>query len=501
MNCALRPYQEFAIDELRTSLRNGNKRVMLYSSTGSGKTEIAMSMIKSSIAKGKKVLFIINRIELIHQTSRRFFRSAIPHGIIQGDNTRMTSSNVLVCSIQTLAKRGYPEADFIVIDEGHFCAGSKAYLALIEHYKETPIISLSATPFSKGLGKEYAWGKLFEDLIIATTIKNLIDDGYLVDVDIYAPSKPDLTGVRTTAGDYNEKDLGEACDKPVLIGSIVDHWMKIAKGKPTVCFAVNIAHSKHIVAQFKAAGVSAEHIDCYSTEDERKDIMARVLNGSTKVISNVGILSTGWDFPACECMILARPTKSLILWIQMAGRILRPFAGKEKALLLDHSGTTERLGFPTDDLPLELDDGKPKKASGSDKKKEAPLPKPCLQCSYVKTVHKCPICGFSPEKQNTIEVADGVLTKLTRKQKGKAAKAEGFDKQEVYSELLAIKESRGYSDGWVSHQYRDIFDVWPSGLQKTCKEPSDRILNLVRSKLIRYSKGKKKAEVASVEPN
>jgi superfamily II DNA or RNA helicase len=496
MTFDLRPYQTGAIESLRASYRSGNKRVMLYSSTGSGKTEIAMAMIKAAIVKGKRVLFIINRVELINQTSRRFFRSKIAHGIIQGKNTRMTDSNVMVCSIQTLAKRGYPEADFIVIDEAHFCAGSKAYIALIEHYKDVPISALSATPFSKGLGKAYPWGKLFEDLVVATTIRELIDAGYLVDVDIYAPSKPDLSKVRTTAGDYNEKDLGEACDKPVLIGSIVDHWLKIAQGKPTVCFAVNIAHSKHIVEQFKAIGVAAEHIDCYSTEDERKEILERVLSGQTNIISNVGILSTGWDFPACEVMILARPTKSLILWIQMAGRILRPFDGKVKALLLDHSGTTERLGFPTDDLPLMLDDGKPKQSTGSDPKKEK-LPEPCVKCSFMKTVHKCPVCGFAPEKQNTVETEDGELTILTKKGQAKAAKLAGLDKQTIYSELLSIKNARGYSDGWVSHQYRDVFGVWPSGMQSICKEPGPQILNIIKAKMIRYSKGKAKAQAAA----
>jgi superfamily II DNA or RNA helicase len=491
----LRPYQEFAIQKLRESLMTGNKRVMLYSSTGSGKTEIAMAMIKAALTKKKRTIFVVNRVELINQTSRRFYKSNIQHGIIQGANTRMSDSDALVCSIQTMAKRGYPDADFIVIDEGHYCAGSKSYVAMIEHYKDKPIIALSATPFSKGLAKKYEWGVLFQDLVIATTVEELIEQGYLVDLDIYAPDKPDLSKVRTTAGDWNEKDLGVECDKPILIGNIVKHWKELGENKPTVCFAVNIAHSKHIVEDFLKNGVTAEHVDCYTSEDDRKAILDRVLSGQTKVISNVGILTTGWDFPACEVMILARPTKSLILWIQMAGRILRPFEGKAKGKLLDHSGTAELLGFPTDDLPLFLDDGKPKQTTGSDKKIEKPLPKPCPKCSYLKKkAGACPICKFAPVKQSGIEVGEGKLKILTKKEKAKEAKLAGLDKQHVYSELLYMAREKNYKSGWAANQYRTIWGVWPRGLEEKTRIPSLQVQNMVRTAMIRFHKGNKNAE-------
>lgn len=498
MKMELREYQNSAIEQLRSSIRSGNKRVMLYSPTGSGKTEISMAMIKSALEKGKRALFVVNRLELINQTSRRFTRAGIPHGIVQGDNTRMIDSQVLICSIQTLANRGFPDADFIVIDEAHFCAASKTYLAMIEHYKDKPIVALSATPFSKGLGKTHEWGTLFEDLVVATTIRNLIDQGFLVDADIYAPDKPDLTGVRTMAGDYNEKDLGEACDKPILIGSIVNTWKKYGNNKPTVCFAVNISHSKHIVEQFKRAGIEAEHIDCYADEDERKNVLNRVLSGQTKIICNVGILTTGWDFPACEVMIMARPTKSLILWIQMCGRCLRPFEGKTVAKILDHSGTAEKLGFPTDDFDLVLDDGKPKTSTASkkeEKEREEKLPKPCPSCFYLKKkAGKCPICGFEPVKPCTIENGKGELKKLTKKDQAKAAKLAGLDKQNVYSELLYMRDERGYKQGWEAQNFRKIFGVWPRGLIECKRIPSIEVKNLVQSAMIRFSKGSKNAK-------
>lgn len=478
---------------------DGNHRYLMSDFTvthNSGKTEMAMDIIKSAHNKKKRILFIVNRLELINQTSRRFTKSGLPHGIIQGQNTRMTDSNILVCSIQTLAKRGYPEAALIVVDEGHTCAGSKAYLDLITHYKDIPVVALSATPFSKGLGKQYQWGRLFEDMVIAATIKELIAHKHLVDLEIYAPDQPDLSQVKITAGDYNEKDLGDACDKPVLIGNIVEHWIKLGGNKATVCFAVNISHSKHIVKEFQAKGISAEHIDCYCSEDERKEIFSRVTSGKTKIICNVGILTTGVDFPAWKVMILARPTKSMIFWIQAVGRILRPFEEESMARLLDHSGTAERLGFPTDDFGLELDDGKPKNSSGSDKKAEKKLPKRCPSCHYLKPAGTriCPVCKFKPEFSEDVETGEGTLKKITRKGE-KIPRLADKGKQQVYSELLAIKEMNEYSSGWVAHNYRKIFNVWPKSMQEVRAEPSAEMIAFIRSQLIKFGKTKESKHV------
>lgn len=480
----LRPYQAEALQKLRIALAGGKRRVMLYSPTGSGKTEIAMAMIAGARAKGKRVAFVANRVELVGQASRRFFKSGIDHGVIQGENSRCLDSPVLVCSIQTISRRGLPDVDLIVIDEAHGCAGSREYRELIRKHNALPIIGLSATPFAKGLGRHHdGIGELFEDMVQAATIRDLIERGHLVDCDIYAPSEPDLSGVKIVAGDYNEQQLGVAVDRPALIGDIVSHWNRLGRDKQTVCFATNIAHSKHIIDQFRASGIAAEHLDCYTSDEEREGILGRVSSGETKIVSNVGVLAEGWDCPAVSVMILARPTRSLIRYIQMVGRVLRPFPGKERALILDHSGTVSRLGFPTDDLPLELDDGKQKESAGP-KKREEPLPKPCPSCSYMKPpkVHKCPSCGFAPVKQSDIVPEEGTLVK-------KAPKRALGDKQEVYSMLIGIRMKHGYARGWCAHKYREIFGVWPRGLSERPREPSPEVLSWVRSRQIRYAKG------------
>lgn len=497
----LRDYQLRAIQSARQAFIAKHLRQILYSPTGSGKTVMGESFIRSALNRGKKIAFICNRITLVKQTSERFSASGIPHGIIQGDNSRNWDQPVLICSIQTLAKRGLPDdIDLIIIDEAHACAGSRAYRDLIFKYSAVPVIGLTATPFSRGLGKSYPElgdKPLFQTIVVASTIRELIDAGYLVDCEIYAPSEPDLSGVplqRNRFGelDYAEKELAEAVDKPSLIGDIVSHWLRMANGKPTVCFATNIAHSKHIVEQFVAAGVKAEHIDSYHDDEERAAIMARVMSGETKVISNVGILTEGWDCPAMEVMILARPTKSLIRWIQMVGRVLRPYGTKTHGIVLDHSGSTHQLGYPTDDLPLELCDGTAKTSTGErGEEKEDPKPKKCPSCSFMKPakVHTCPKCGFTPAKPNTIETEEGELKLVDRSKKGELARE---NKQAIYSQLLAIKTERGYSDGWCANQYRTIFAVWPRGMQDVCAEPTAEVRNYVKSQMIRFAKGKAK---------
>lgn len=488
----LRPYQAAAIQALRLSLAGGVLRQMLYSPTGSGKTEIGMSIIKGAIAKGKRVVFLCNRINLVGQASKRFYRAGIDHGVIQGDNTRNIDQPVIVASIQTVARRGMPDCDLIVIDEAHGVAGSKDFRSVIMNRSAVPVIGLSATPFSKGLGKHYTelQGPLFEALTVATSIQELIDDGFLVDCEIYAPSEPDMTGIKQSKNafgemDWSDADIGRATDKPQLIGDIVAHWMKLSNGLPTVCFASNIDHSKHIVESFRAVGVAAEHIDCYTDEAERAAILQRVETGETTIISNVGILTEGWDFPACRTMILARPTKSLIRYIQMIGRVLRPHETKVKALVLDHSGTVQRLGFPTDDFPLELDDGKPKAAEKQ--KPEAALPKKCPECHHMKPpkVAVCPKCGFQASRPfGGVESVDGELALLT---KG-AKKATPAEKQKMYSELLAVARSKGYNDGWIAHKYKAKFGVWPKGMQQYAIEPSPETRSWLVSQAIRFAK-------------
>ena len=497
----LRGYQGGAIGKLRSALARGRRRLMLYSPTGSGKTEMALAMILAAVAKGRRVVFIVNRKELVRQASRRLTRAGIAHGIMQAENTRSLDAKVLVCSIDTVHRRGLPEdVGLIVIDEAHAVAGSVKYRVLLFKYNRVPVVGLSATPFSPGLGKDYTelHGPLFEELVEATTIRELIDLGFLVDCDVYAPADPDLSGVKTQRGiggdlDYNETQLAEAVDKPALVGDIVQHLQRIAPGKQTVVFATSIAHSQHIVAEFIRHGVRAAHIDYHHDDEERAEILDGFNQGRFTVLSNSALLAEGWDCPSCEVMVLARPTKSLIRYVQMVGRVLRPHPGKARAIVVDHSGTVLRLGFATDDLPLELDDGNASKAGSRKQERKASEPKACPSCKYVRPagVHVCPSCGFAPTRQSDVQVAAGELVKLDRKGKKPATHDV---KQHVYSQLLHVASARGYRPGWAANKYRARFGVWPRGLRDVPAAPTGELLGWLKSQQIRFAKGNQKAQ-------
>lgn len=498
MTFELRPYQIEAEQQARLALARGLRRVCLYLPTGGGKTLTAANIVAKAVARGRRVVFLANRKQLVQQTSAVLHRYGIAHGILQAENTCRTHEPVVVASIDTVHARGLPgNVGLILIDECHGVPGSAKYRKLLAKYNAVPVVGLTATPFAAGMGAHDAaiGGPLFEALVVGATIRDLIESRFLVDCDIYAPSEPDLAKVRSSKGmdgllDYRQNDLEAATDKPELVGDIISHWRKLAAEKQTIIFATSIPHSRHIVEQFQAAGVTAEHIDYHHTDDERAAILERFARKETMILSNVGLLAEGWDCPATEVMILARPTRSLIRFIQMVGRVLRPAEGKTAALLLDHSGTVARLGHPCDDLPLELNSGKEKTSGKQQDKRRESLPKPCPACKFMRAagVHECPKCGFKPERQSSVETVAGELVKFDRKKP--VCKNVG---QHVYSQLLGFAEMRGFKAGWAWHKYAEFFGgKHPAGLKQIGATPTPEILGWIKSRQIAAAKARGK---------
>ena len=223
-------------------------------------------------------------------------------------------------------------------------------------WQRVPFVGLSATPWTKGLGKHY------DDLIVAATTAELIDKGFLSPFRVYAPAHPDLSAVKIVAGDYHEGQLSEAMSQPVLVADTVSTWLRLGEDRPTLCFAVDRAHARRLADEFEAAGVPTGYVDANTPADERERIGQRLREGQIKVVCNVYCLTTGVDWDV-RCIILARPTRSEILYTQIIGRGLRTAEGKSDCLILDHSDTTLRLGFVTDIHHETLDDGQHRKSS------------------------------------------------------------------------------------------------------------------------------------------
>lgn len=478
----LREYQNDAVRMLRQALLTGSKRPILKLATGSGKTLIVAEIVKLAREKNKSICFFVDQITLIDQASKTFDKLGIDHGIIQADNPRQNLNKpVQIASVQTYFRRKPWPADIFLVDECHVTY--KGLIELMNKWNNVPFIGVTATPYTKGLGN------IYDKLICPIEIQELIDQGYLVDADIYGPSEPDMTRVSTSGDDYNQGQAAEAAMKPKIIASIIDTWYKLAEGKQTLCFATNILHSKYLTEEFCLTGADCHHIDAYSDSKECYETIEAFKNKEIMILSSVAKLIKGFDSPSAEVGIMARPTKSLSLWVQCLGRLLRPYPGKEKALVLDHSGNTARLGFHTDSMPNVLD----VTVKGERKKSEElePLPKPCPKCHFLKPVGStaCPKCGFETKSQNKIFEEQGELKKMKKEQKMYTME----QKQEFYSGLLFYAMDKGYNLGWAANKYREKFSVWPNQLNKKAQEPCESVLKFIQHCNIKYHKSKEKA--------
>src|SRR5262249_1766952 len=204
------------------------------------------------------------------------------------------------------------------------------------------ILGMTATP-CRGDGR--GLGNAFEVIVECPPVAELITAGFLVSTKTYAPTRPDLSGVRVEKGDYVESQLAQRMDRAQLVGDIVSHWHRLAERRPTVVFASGVAHSVHLRDEFRASGVWAEHIDGSTPVEQRDEILAQLAAGKVEVVCNAMVLTEGWDQPMVSCLLLARPTKHMGLYSQMVGRVLRPAVGKTDALILDHAGAIFEHGF------------------------------------------------------------------------------------------------------------------------------------------------------------
>jgi superfamily II DNA or RNA helicase len=477
----LRPHQATALTMLTKSFLAGNRRTVCQLPTGAGKTRLAAEIINRALAKGRTAAFTVPALSLIDQTVEAFAHEGIVDvGVIQGDHElRNMAMPVQICSVDTLARRGCPDVDLVIVDECH--RRSKAVSEWMTKRPNVTFIGLSATPWRRGMSDEW------QDLVTPVRMADLIEQRYLSPFRVYAPTHPDLSGVRTVAGDYHEGDLSDVMGESKLVADIVETWLRLANWQPTLVFAVDCAHAAKLQSQFAAAGVPMGYCDAHVKLIERRFLFDQMASGALAGIVNVGTLTTGVDADV-RCIVLARPTKSEILHVQIVGRALRTAPGKVEALILDHADNHTRLGFVTDIQHDRLLGGKDR--TQTRKEKGEPMPKECQSCHTLKPpkVSECPCCGFTPTRQSEIEAEEGELVEI---KKGKV-KPKMTDKADFYAQVLWIARERGRSTGWASHTYRDKFGVWPVGEAKAVqpKPATLEVLSFVKAKDIRFSKGK-----------
>jgi superfamily II DNA or RNA helicase len=502
---ALRAYQEKLVEDVRDQIRRGYRRILVVLPTGGGKTVVFAEIIRRAIIKEATALVLAHRRELVMQTSAKLTDAEVEHGILMAGERYQPLFGVQVASVQTLHARGIkserivlPDARIVVVDEAHHLVAN-SWTAILDKYRDAIVLGFTATP-ARGDGR--GLGGVFETMVVGPSVQELIDLGFLVGTRVYAPASIDVKGVKTVAGDYVASQLEERVNKAKVIGDIVGNYLQHGGGEKAIAFFPGVASSMHCAAELKKAGIKAAHIDGTTPKAERDAILEQLRTAAIQVVCNCMVLTEGFDAPDVGCIIIARPTKNLALYLQMVGRGLRPASHKKHCIVIDHADCTRRHGFAEDPTEWSID---PDKKAGRNQK--APRDgdhrsriKECPSCGSLMTAGQpCPACGFKPAHQpKALLTEDGELGLLDRKsKKARAAEWSVEQKLSFYGELRWIAADRGYADGWAWHKYRARFDKGPpSGPKPDPVYPRPETPSWVRSQQIRWAKGQARRAAA-----
>lgn len=359
----LRPYQQTAKADIFEVWEECDN-IMFQMPTGTGKTRLFTSIISDIKAWGvlhqsnPKILIIAHRVELIEQISESLDKYKVTHGVIAGGKERDLSEQVQVASIQTITHRTNKElassldVDYVIIDEAHHSTAS-SYKRLWQLYPSAKKLGVTATPWRMN---HMGFTDLYDRIIVSKPIKEFIADGWLAPYLYYSirdNSKvhDDINSIDEfdVAGDYKTSALERVMDTRTIRANLLKSYLTLAKGKKGIIYSVSRKHSDHICAEFKAEGINIVRIDSETPREERRLYVQRFKKGLIDIIVNVDIFSEGFDCPDIEFIQLARPTKSLVKYLQQVGRGLRPTEGKTKCIILDNVGSHIEFDLPDSD--------------------------------------------------------------------------------------------------------------------------------------------------------
>jgi superfamily II DNA or RNA helicase len=442
---ALRPYQRRAIEDVREAFRTGAKAPLLVVPTGGGKTVVFSHIATSAVAKGKPVLILCHRRELIHQAVAKLEAAGVTPGII-APGYPATDALVQVGSIQTLAARlqrgiAPPPADLIILDECHHATAS-TWRAVLSALPKARILGVTATPCradGKGLGIE--GGGIFDALVMGPSVQELIDGGFLNPTRVFAPKVgPDLTGIGTRAGDFEHGALDQVMRASTITGDAVREYARHAPSQPAICFCCSVAHAEEVAAAFREAGWRAQAVAGTSSTADREKAIHGLATGSVQVLCAAELISEGLDVPAVGAVILLRPTKSLALYLQQVGRGLRPAPGKSHLVVLDHAGNVERHGL------IEM----PRSWSLASAPKRPMKP------------GEGPVRSGPGGAREKAERVAGELEEMTEAQKARLSHLRTAPLSKLRDGVASLREmheigrARGRKPGWAWHQWREL---------------------------------------------
>ena len=446
MTITLRPRQEQALADLRRAYAEGSRAPILRAATGFGKTTVAAEIVRQAVAKGRNVWFLAHLKEILDDTTDRLLRAGIEHGQIRAGRSVNYRVPVQVVAVQTAVRRsGLPRPDLVIVDECHL-AVANTYRQVLEAAGWPLLLGLTGTPErldGRGLGE------VFDRIVHTCETADLIAEGLLAPVRVFAPPGVDLSGLRNLAGKFNQEQAGELLSKPQVVGDALSHWQRLCMGRRGVAFCTTVAHAQAVAEQWQRAGFRAVAVHGDSDDAERREAVAGLRAGRLDLVACAQLWIAGVDVPEIDAVIWLRPTQSLTAWLQGNGRGLRIAPGKADLLILDHVGNCARLRHPLHVHEWSLE-GKRKRD-----KTAALSVKVCPRCfaAMSSRASECGECGhrFAVERRELQQV-DGELVEVDREAVMRERKREQA-KAQTLEDLVAVGQRRGMKNprGWARH--------------------------------------------------
>ncbi len=447
-----RPYQDRDIGRIKDSYRRKVKRVLYVSACGSGKTVTFTKIAQGASLKGSYISILAHRKELIMQCSDKLNKFDVDHGIIKSGIVPHYDKNIQVASVQTMVHHldDIAPPQLIIPDEAHHSQNATQQ-KIIKHYPDALLLGVTASPI---FGNGRSLGGYYDELIQGPSVGELVEDGYLVPIRVFAPPPvAKLDGV-----DYgSDAELEAALNKRRVTGDAIEHYRRLAAGLPAIVYVVSIKHAEDVAEQFRSAGFAFYAIDGTMGDKERDRLLAEFKSGEIEGLVSCDLISEGTDIPRAMVAIKLRPTKSLGLHIQQDGRINRPFyadgmpldtreqrkaaiaaSAKPYGIIIDHVNNLYFHGLPDDEFTWSLVAPPVQKRAGG-------LLIPIQQCSecfaHFKPAEACPYCGAAVEKkERKLVYTKGQLVEI-KKNEVITRKAAIAKKKQDSAEAKARKEA------------------------------------------------------------
>lgn len=352
----LRDYQAAAVDAVRRAWAGGTRRPAVVLPTGAGKTVVFAHVAEQMHQRGVKTLVLAHRDELINQAAAKL-RAVAPDlrvGIVKGDRREVRGRDVIVASVQSLARQTRRDelaragVRLVIVDEAHH-AVAPTYMRVLEDlgcFSDDPLAGAYALGVTATLGRtdRVALGQVWEDVAYQRSIVDMIREGHLVNAKGIRVRVEglDLASVKRSRGDWQDSALAEAMHAALAPKAVARAYVEHAADRQGALFAPTVELAHEMAEALRSEGISAEGIDGGMPLHQRRALLARYARGEVQVLTNCMVLTEGWDAPWCSAVVIARPTSSAPLYIQMAGRALRPHPGKRDALIIDVVGVTGR---------------------------------------------------------------------------------------------------------------------------------------------------------------